>query len=81
MSSADDADPLPGVPDVGADEFDAMVDGESADPRDELAKTDHDTDLGIEMAADAKRVARGELTGDEYWEKHDAAAREEFGDA
>lgn len=80
MSSADDG-PLPDVPDVGREEFDTMAEKEVADPREELAKTDYDTDLGLAMAEDAKRVARGELSGDEYWEKHDDAAREEFGDA
>ncbi|MDG5777527.1 4Fe-4S dicluster domain-containing protein [Haloarculaceae archaeon H-GB2-1] len=71
---------LPGVPDVGATELDAMVDGEAADPRAELSKTDHDTDLGIAMAEDAKRVSRGELSAEEYWRKYDAAAEAEFGD-
>jgi len=69
------------VPDVGTQELDAMVDAEAADPREELSKTDHDTDLGIAMAEDAKRVSRGELTADAYWEKYDEAAAAEFGDA
>jgi len=81
MSSTGSDDPLPGVPDVGTQELDAMVDAEAADPREELSKTDHDTDLGIAMAEDAKRVSRGELTADAYWEKYDEAAAAEFGDA
>ena len=81
MSSTDETGPSPGVPDVGGPDLDAMVDAEAADPREELAKTDHDTELGLAMAEDAKRVSRGELTGDEYWEKYDDAASAEFGDA
>jgi hypothetical protein len=81
MSSTGSDDPLPGVPGVGTQELDAMVDAEAADPREELSKTDHDTDLGIAMAEDAKRVSRGELTADAYWEKYDEAAAAEFGDA
>ena len=80
MSSAD-GDVLPGVPNVGREELDAMVDAETPDPREELAKVDADTDLGIEMAEDAKRVSRGELSADDYWAKHDTAAAAEFGDA
>jgi len=80
MSSAD-GDVLPGVPSVGREDLDSMVDAETTDPREELADVDADTELGVEMAEDAKRVARGELTGDEYWAKHDAAAAAEFGDA
>ncbi|WP_225336613.1 4Fe-4S dicluster domain-containing protein [Halomicrobium urmianum] len=79
MSGASD-DRLPGVPDAGAADFDAMVDDEASDPREELSKTDHDTDLGIAMAEDAKRVSRGELSAEEYWRKYDAAAEAEFGD-
>jgi Fe-S-cluster-containing dehydrogenase component len=80
MSGTDDAATLPGQPDVGTDELDEMVERESNDPREELAKTDHDTELGIGMAEDAKRVSRGEISGEEYWSKYDAAAAEEFGD-
>ncbi|MFC6974819.1 4Fe-4S dicluster domain-containing protein [Halomicroarcula sp. GCM10025709] len=79
MSGASD-DRLPGVPDAGAADLDAMVDDEAADPRAELSKTDHDTDLGIAMAEDAKRVSRGELSAEEYWERYDEAAEREFGD-
>jgi len=79
MSGASD-DRLPGVPDAGAADLDAMVDDEASDPREELSKTDHDTDLGIAMAEDAKRVSRGDLSAEEYWRKYDAAAEAEFGD-
>lgn len=80
MSTAD-GDVLPGIPNVDRDDLDAMVDTETTDPREELAKVDADTDLGIEMAEDAKRVSRGELSADDYWGKYDAAAAAEFGDA
>ncbi|WP_267640021.1 4Fe-4S dicluster domain-containing protein [Haloarchaeobius amylolyticus] len=81
MSGADDrADSTrrPSVPDTPT--LDRMVDAETADPAEELAKTDYSTDLGVAMAEDAKRVSRGELSGDAYWEKYDAAAEAEFGD-
>ncbi|WP_458189384.1 4Fe-4S ferredoxin N-terminal domain-containing protein [Haladaptatus sp. NG-WS-4] len=71
--------PLPRVPDVG--HLDEMVDAETVDPVEELEKTEYSTDLGLAMAEDAKRVSRGEMTGDEYWEKYDEAAAAEFGDA
>jgi len=80
MSSSND-DVQPGVPAVDTAAMDAMVETERADPREELAKTDHDTELGIAMAEDAKRVSRGETSAEAYWEKYDAAAEREFGDA
>ncbi|WP_327052890.1 4Fe-4S dicluster domain-containing protein [Halomicrococcus gelatinilyticus] len=79
MSSPEE--PMPGVPSLPDEEtFDAVVDEETADPREELAKTEYSTDLGVAMAEDAKRVSNGELTGDEYWAKYDSAAAAEFGD-
>jgi Fe-S-cluster-containing dehydrogenase component len=81
MSSADDGDTLPGVPNVQKQDLDAMVEEERVDPREELADVDADTDLGIAMAEDAKRVSRGELSGDEYWNRYDEAAAAEFGDS
>jgi molybdopterin-containing oxidoreductase family iron-sulfur binding subunit len=57
-----------------------MVDAEAADPEAELAKTEYSTDLGVAMAEDAKRVARGKISGNDYWEKYDRAAEAEFGD-
>jgi len=71
---------LPSIPDVGSDEFDAMVDAEQTDPREELEKTDYDTELGLAMAEDAKRVSRGELSSDDYWKKYDEVANAEFGE-
>lgn len=80
MSSADDPDEvsMPSVPDAAT--LDGMVDNETPDAREELSKTEYRTDLGLAMAEDAKRVSRGELSGDAYWEKYDAAAEAEFGD-
>ena len=81
MSGVDEsAEPTraPSVPDTAT--LDRMVDAEAADPEAELAKTEYSTDLGVAMAEDAKRVARGELSGDDYWEKYDRAAETEFGD-
>ncbi|MFT4930437.1 MAG: Fe-S-cluster-containing dehydrogenase component [Natronomonas sp.] len=72
------SDPAPRVPDVGA--LDEMADMEVPDPRAELAKTDHDTELGLRMAEDAKRVSQGELTSEAFWARYDEAAAEEFGD-
>ncbi|SEP05665.1 Fe-S-cluster-containing dehydrogenase component [Halogranum amylolyticum] len=81
--SVDDTDATPGIPSVDLEpsQFDEMVDTELDDPAEILAEVDFDTELGIEMAEDAKRVSRGELTGDEYWEKFDEAAAAEFGEA
>ncbi|MFC7044677.1 4Fe-4S ferredoxin N-terminal domain-containing protein [Halobacteriaceae archaeon GCM10025711] len=70
--------PRPRVPDVA--QLDGMVDDDLADPEEELAKSSYSTDLGLAMAEDAKRVSRGELSGDAFWEKYDEAAAAEFGD-
>ncbi len=79
MSGTDE--PLPNVPDdPGREALDAMVDREALDPRDELEKTAYRTDLGIAMAEDARRVGRGELSSEAYWQKYDRAAAAEFGD-
>ncbi|MFC7044706.1 4Fe-4S dicluster domain-containing protein [Halobacteriaceae archaeon GCM10025711] len=60
--------------------FDALVDANLVDPEEELAMSPYSTDLGLAMAEDARRVARGELSGDAFWEKYDEAAAAEFGD-
>lgn len=73
---------MPGVPDAGAPslaDYDEMVDGERTDPVEELSKTEFSTDLGLEMAEDAQRVSRGEMSSEQFWSKHDAAAHAEFG--
>src|SRR6056297_1866428 len=74
-------DAMPGVPDTpGRAQLDSMVDDERADPRAELDETDFSTELGIAMAEDAKAVSRGEISSEEYWERYDGLAAEEFGD-
>ena len=72
--------PSPGVPDMGADQFDAMVEAERPDPVEELEKTEYDTDLGLAMAEDAQRVSKGDLSSETFWAKYDEAAAREFGD-
>ncbi|RKD89049.1 4Fe-4S dicluster domain-containing protein [Halopiger aswanensis] len=77
--SADE--PQPSVPDSSAQSSaDEMLDVEKTDPEEELAKTTYRTDLGLEMAADARRVSRGELSSEAFWERYDDAAAAEFGD-
>lgn len=72
--------PSPGVPAIEPDQIDAMVEAEVPEPAEELAKTEYDTDLGLEMAEDAKRVSRGEISSETYWAKYDERAAAEFGD-
>lgn len=84
MSSSND--PLPSVPDLSVPETidaaaAAAIDAEVSEPLAELEKSEYRTDLGVEMAEDARRVSRGEMTGESYWEKYDAAAVEEFGES
>ncbi|MFB6125399.1 MAG: 4Fe-4S ferredoxin N-terminal domain-containing protein, partial [Halanaeroarchaeum sp.] len=57
-----------------------MVEAERPDPEAELEKSDFDTDLGLAMAEDAKRVSRGEMSSETYWAKYDEAAAAEFGE-
>ncbi|PHQ46970.1 hypothetical protein DJ68_04345 [Halorubrum sp. C3] len=56
---------LPGIPDAGTNKLDAMADAEQTNPREELKKTDYDTELGLAMTEDAQRVSHGELSRDE----------------
>ncbi|WP_254769120.1 4Fe-4S dicluster domain-containing protein [Salinilacihabitans rarus] len=80
MSRSDE--PLPTVPEPSdGGSTDAAMDVEATDPREELAKTTYSTDLGLAMAEDARRVGRGELSSDAYWEKYDRDATAEFGEA
>lgn len=75
---------LPGVPEVAGpettEEYEAMLQDEQEEAVRELEEADYDTDLGLAMAADARRVSNGELTSEEYWEKYDEAAVNEFGE-
>ncbi|MFB6133197.1 MAG: 4Fe-4S ferredoxin N-terminal domain-containing protein, partial [Halanaeroarchaeum sp.] len=72
--------PSPGVPALDQERVDEMVDAETPDPEAELAKSDYDTDLGIAMAEDAKRVSRGDISSETFWAKYDDAAAAEFGE-
>ncbi len=75
--------PSPGVPDVSGsttDEYVGMIEEELEESVEELKEADYDTDLGLSMAADARRVSNGEMTSEAYWEKYDEAARNEFGE-
>jgi len=45
-----------------------------------LDDVEYDTDLGVEMARDAIRVANGELTDAEFHEKYHEDVLEEFGE-
>ncbi|AQL44496.1 4Fe-4S ferredoxin [Halorientalis sp. IM1011] len=74
-------DAMPGVPDTpDRAQLDAMVDDEQADPRAELEEVDFSTELGVAMAEDAKAVSRGEISSEEYWQRYDDLAAEEFGE-
>ena len=44
------------------------------------ASTEYDQELAKFAGEDAKRVAKGELTREEFFELYDEAFREEFGD-
>jgi hypothetical protein len=60
------------VPDVDDDDFD-----EWAEER--LSDVEYDTELGKEMGKDAIRLARGEMTEEEFNEKYHEAVEKEFG--
>lgn len=75
-------EPMPSVPTATGDgRVDALVDHNGADPRDVLAETTYRTDLGLEMAADARRVSHGDLSSEAFWSRYDDVAAEEFGEA
>lgn len=44
-----------------------------------LGDVPFDTELGKRLAKDARRVAKGELTREEFHEKHHEAMMQEFG--
>ncbi|WP_136718279.1 4Fe-4S ferredoxin N-terminal domain-containing protein [Halorientalis salina] len=59
-------------PDIEDDEFDEWAENR-------LSDVEQDTELGKEMGKDAIRLARGELTQEEFNEKYHDAVVEEFG--
>ena len=44
-----------------------------------LSEVDFDTELGIELAKDAERLSKGEISEDEFFSRHNEEVREEFG--
>lgn len=48
--------------------------------REMLDDTEYDTDLGLEMAEDAQKLIRGELTEEEFYSQHHDAVVDEFGE-
>jgi molybdopterin-containing oxidoreductase family iron-sulfur binding subunit len=50
-----------------------------ADAEERLALTEYDTDLGKELARDAQRMAAGDLSESEFYEKYHEEVVEEFG--
>lgn len=59
-------------PDIDDDEFDGWAE-------DQLGDVEYDTELGKEMGKDAIRLARGELTEEEFHEKYHEQVKDEFG--
>jgi hypothetical protein len=59
-------------PDIEEEEFDGWA-------QERLADVEYDTELGKEMGRDAIRLARGELTQEEFHEKYHEEVLEEFG--
>ena len=59
-------------PDIDDDEFDEWAE-------DRLADVEEDTGLGTEMGKDAIRLARGELSQEEFHEKYHERVKAEFG--
>lgn len=79
MSSAPDPT-TPTLDDGSSITYDAMIEDELEEAAKELEEGGYSTELGMEMAEDAQRVSRGEMSGDEYWEKYDEAVAAEFGE-
>ena len=44
-----------------------------------LSEVDFDTELGVEMAKDAEKLSKGEISEDEFYSRHSEKVREEFG--
>lgn len=59
-------------PDIDDDEFDGWAE-------DRLADVEYDTELGKEMGKDAIRLARGEISQEEFHEKYHNDVQAEFG--
>ncbi|WP_281195080.1 4Fe-4S ferredoxin N-terminal domain-containing protein [Halorubrum sp. F4] len=59
-------------PDIEDAEFDGWAE-------ERLGDVEYDTELGKEMGRDAVRLARGELTEEEFHEKYHEQVKDEFG--
>lgn len=59
-------------PDIDDEEFDKWAE-------EQLADVEYDTELGKEMGKDAIRLARGEMTDEEFHEKYHEQVKGEFG--
>lgn len=60
------------VPDIDTDEFDVWAE-------DRLSDVQYDTELGKRMGRDAIRLARGEMSEEEFHDKYHEQVLEEFG--
>lgn len=49
------------------------------DAEDVLEETEFDSELGVELARDAQKLAEGEITEDEFFDRHHDDVQEEFG--
>ena len=68
------------MPDLGQSwTIDDLDDDWEARAREKLGDVDYDTDLGVEISRDAMRLARGELTREEFHDRHGEAVENEFG--
>ena len=47
--------------------------------REVLSEVDFDTELGMEMAKDAEKLSKGEISEEEFFSRHNEKVREEFG--
>lgn len=60
------------VPDIDDEAFDGWAE-------ERLSDVEYDTELGTEMGRDAIRLARGELSEEEFHEKYHERVEAEFG--
>ena len=76
----DEGESVPAMPDLGDDwTTDDLDERWERRAEQHLSDVDFDTGLGVEIARDSLRVARGELTKAEFHENHHEAIAEEFG--
>ncbi|TYL39369.1 4Fe-4S ferredoxin [Natronococcus pandeyae] len=63
-----------------SDLFHPMGEGAEEDYRAMLEETEYDADLGMEMARDAMRLTKGELSEEEFYDRYHEDVLEEFGE-